>query len=118
MTDDDGAAGAAATYFDAWQARDFARLRSILGDDVDFAGPLGQVKGGDECLRGLQGLSKILTDIRIQKVFTAGPDVLTWYDMATTVADPVPVANWMKVTDGKITQIRVAFDPRGITGGA
>jgi hypothetical protein len=116
MTDDDGATRAAATYFDAWQGRDFVLLRSVLADDVDFAGPLGRVKGGDECLRGLQGLSKILTDVRIQKVFTSGPDVLTWYDMATTVANPVPVANWMKVTDGKITQIRVAFDPRGITG--
>ena len=40
-----------------------------------------------------------MTGIDIQKVFRAGPDVLTWYDMATTVADPVPVANWMQVSD-------------------
>ncbi len=118
MTDDDNAARAAAAYFDAWLARDFARLRSVLADDVDFAGPLGQVKGGDDCLRGLEGLSKIMTGIRIHKVFTAGSDVLTWYDMATTVADPVPVANWMQVEDGKITRIRVAFDPRGFAGGS
>ena len=118
MAHDDDAATAAATYFDAWQARDFARLRSVLADDVDFAGPLGQVRGGDECLRGLQGLSEIMTGIQIQKVFTAGSDVLTWYDMATKVADPVPVANWMHVEDGKITRIRVAFDARGIAGGS
>ena len=77
MAHDDDAATAAAIYFDAWQARDFARLRSVLADDVDFAGPLGQVRGGDECLRGLQGLSEIMTGIQIQKVFTAGSDVLT-----------------------------------------
>jgi hypothetical protein len=118
MADDNEAAEAAATYFDAWLAGDFARLRSVLADDVDFAGPLGQVKGGDECLRGLQGLAKIMTGIDIGKVFTAGSDVLTWYDMATTVAAPVPVANWMQVKDGKITRIRVAFDPRGIAGGS
>jgi len=110
MAHDDDAATAAAIYFDAWQARDFARLRSVLADDVDFAGPLGQVRGGDECLRGLQGLSEIMTGIQIQKVFTAGPDVLTWYDMATAVADPVPVANWMQVKDGKITYSRTVFD--------
>jgi ketosteroid isomerase-like protein len=118
MTHDDTAAAAAATYFDAWLAGDFARLRSVLADDVDFAGPLGQVKGGDECLRGLRGLAKIMTGIEVRKVFEAGSDVLTWYDMATTVADPVPVANWMHVEDGKITRIRVAFDPRGIAGGS
>ncbi|MGH3418771.1 MAG: hypothetical protein ACRDOD_04125 [Streptosporangiaceae bacterium] len=64
MTD---AAAVAATYFDAWKARDFGRLRSVL---------------------------------------------------ATSVADPVPVANWMHIEDGKITRIRVAFDARGIAGGS
>jgi ketosteroid isomerase-like protein len=127
MAHDDRATTAAAIYFDAWQAGDFARLRSVLADDVDFAGPLGRVKGGDECLRGLEGLAKIMTGIQIRKVFTAGSagsagpagsDVLTWYDMATTVADPVPVANWMQVEDGKITRIRVAFDPRGLASGS
>ncbi len=108
----------AATYFDAWREQDFARLRSVLADDVDFAGPMGQVKGGDDCLRGLEGLSRILTGIDVRKVFTAGPDVLTWYDMSTTVAGPVPVANWMHVADGKINRIRVAFDPRGIVSGS
>ena len=118
MTNDDSATTAAATYFDAWLAKDFARLRAVLAEDVDFAGPLGQVTGGDECLRGLEGLATIMTGIQIQKVFRAGSDVLTWYDMATTVADPVPVANWMQIEDGKITRIRVAFDPRGIVGGS
>jgi SnoaL-like domain len=115
---DDSAARAAATYFEAWQARDFARLRSVLADDVDFAGPLGRVRGGDECLRGLEGLSRIMTGIEVRKVFTDGPDVLTWYEMDTTVADPVPVANWMQVSDGKITRIRVAFDARGLASGS
>ena len=38
MTHDDGAAQAATTYFDAWLARDFVRLGSVLAGDVDFAG--------------------------------------------------------------------------------
>ena len=116
MAHDEDAAKTAATYFDAWLARDFTRLRSVLAENVDFAGPLGRVRGGDDCLRGLKGLSEIVTGIQVQKVFTSGPDVLTWYDMATKVADPVPVANWMHVKDGVITTIRVAFDPRGIAG--
>ena len=112
------ASAAAATYFEAWQARDFARLRSVLADDVDFAGPLGQVKGKDECQAGIEGMSRIMTSIEVRKVFDAGPDVLTWFDLATSLADPVPVANWMRVQYGKITRIRVAFDPRGIANGS
>jgi hypothetical protein len=112
------ASAAAATYFEAWQARDFARLRTVLAGDVDFAGPLGQVTGADGCLQGLQGMSRIMTGIEVRKVFDDGTDVLTWFDLATSVADPVPVANWMQVEDGKITRIRVAFDARGIANGS
>ena len=83
MTD---AAAVAATYFDAWKARDFGRLRSVLADDVDFAGPLGRVRGGDDCLRGLQGMAQIMTGIDVRRVFHDEPDVLTWFDLSTSVA--------------------------------
>ena len=112
------AAAAAATYFDAWQARDFTRLRSVLADDVDFAGPLGQVTGGDGCVRGLQAMARIMTGIDVRKVFDDGSDVLTWFELSTSVAKTVPVANWMHVENGRITRIRVAFDARGIAGGS
>ncbi len=42
--------------------------------------------------------------------------MLTWYEMATSVAAPVAVATWMRVEDGRITRIRVAFDARGLAG--
>ncbi len=106
----------AATYFDAWQARDFTRLRSVLADDVEFDGPLAHVRGGDDCLKGLRGMAQIMTGLGVRKVFHDGADVLTWFDLATSVAETIPVANWMHVEDGKVTQIKVAFDARGIAG--
>jgi hypothetical protein len=112
----DDARTAAETYFDAWQARDFDRLRSVLADDATFRGPLGVANNGDECLAGLQGMAKVLTGINIAKIFVDGPDVLTWYDLHSTQASPTPTANWMHVEDGKITRIRAVFDPREITG--
>ncbi len=115
MTD---AASVAATYFDAWRERDFGRLRSVLADDVDFDGPLASVQGGDDCLRGLQGMAEIMTGLEIRKVFRDGNDVLTWFDLSTKVADTVPVANWMQIRDAKISRIRVVFDARGIAGGS
>jgi hypothetical protein len=54
----------------------------------------------------------------VRRVFHDGDDVLTWFDLATSVAETVPVANWMHVEDGKVTQIKVAFDARGIAGGS
>jgi SnoaL-like domain len=116
MTPHDPAA-VAATYFDAWRARDFDRLRSILADDVDFVGPLGTAEGADACVKGMQGLAQITTDIVVQHRFADGPDVVTWFDLHTTLAPPAPVANWSHVENGLVTRIRVTFDPRAILAG-
>lgn len=107
----------AATYFRAWKERDFATLRGILADDVTFHGPLATLDNADDCVTGLQGMAKILDDVVVQHVFVDGPDVLTWFDLHTTVAPPAPTANWQHVEDGRITRIRVAFDPRALVGG-
>lgn len=92
-------------------ARDFDALRGVLADAVTFRGPLGTADDADACIRGLRGISQIVTDIVVHKPFVAGPDVLTWFDLHTSVAPPCPTANWSHVEDGKITAIRVTFDP-------
>ena len=102
----------AATYFWAWQAKDFGALRSVLADDVTFRGPLGTADGADACLRGLQGMAQIMTDIVIRRVFADDSDVLTWFDLHTTLAPACATANWSHIENGKIAAIRVTFDAR------
>ena len=100
------------TYFSAWQANDFAAMRSLLDDKVDFAGPLDRFDNAEAYQQSIEGLSQAKTDIVIHKTFVAGPDVLTWYDLHTSIAAPAPVAEWSHVEDGKITKVRVVFDGR------
>jgi SnoaL-like domain len=99
-------------YFSAWQANDFAGMRSLLDDKVDFAGPIDRFDNADAYQQSIEGLSQIKTDIVIRKTFDDGPDVLTWYDLHTSIAAPAPVAEWSHVENGKITMVRVAFDAR------
>ncbi len=106
------AAKVATTYFDAWKVNDFDTMESLVADEVTFVGPLAQLEGAADYIEGIKGMSQIKSDIVVQKVFVEGPDVLTWFDLYTTVASPVPVANWLHVEDGKITSLRVAFDAR------
>jgi hypothetical protein len=115
MTTDAGRLAAA--YFDAWKHKEFDALRALLADGATFEGPLGTASNGDECVAGLRGVSQILTDIVVHKRFVDGPDVLTWFDLHTTVAPPAPTANWSHIEDGKIVAIRVAFDPRELLAG-
>jgi hypothetical protein len=104
-------------YFEAWQAGDFTRLRSILADDATFDGPLGHASNADECVAGLRRMSQLMTGIVVRKTFVDGPDVLTWFDLHTTQTGPMPTVNWRHVENGKITAIRVTFDPRPLTAG-
>ena len=108
----DDAAKIASAYFDAWKVNDFDTMRSLVDDDITFAGPLAQLEGAQDYMEGIKGMSRITSDIVIRKTFVDGPDVLTWYDLHTTVASPVPVANWLHIEEGKITSLRVAFDAR------
>ena len=108
----DDAAKVATTYFDAWKANDFDTMRSLVAEDVMFEGPLATLEGAEDYIKGIQGLSQVISEIVIQKIFVDGQDVLTWYEMHTTVASPVPVANWLRVEGGKIKSLRVAFDAR------
>ncbi|MFF3017409.1 nuclear transport factor 2 family protein [Streptomyces sp. NPDC057939] len=102
------------TYFSAWQAGDFDTLRGLLADDVDFVGTLGRATGVEDCLAGLRGLGRILERIEVHARVANGTDVITWFDLHTVGAPPTPTANWTHVENGRITRIRVTFDPRGI----
>ncbi|MQS12821.1 nuclear transport factor 2 family protein [Streptomyces kaniharaensis] len=107
----------AETYFAAWQAGDFETLRGLLADDVDFAGALGTASGIDEALAGLKGLGQALEKIEVRVRVAEGDDVITWFDLCTSIAPPAPTANWMHVDNGKIARIRVTFDPRELLAG-
>jgi uncharacterized protein YbjT (DUF2867 family) len=106
----------ATTYFEAWLAHDFNRLRALLASQATFRGPLGSADSGDECVAGLQGMTKIMTGLEITRMVADGPDVMTWYDLLTDDAPPTPTVNWMHVEDGLIRRIRATFDPRPILG--
>lgn len=106
----------AEAYFQAWRDKDVATLRELLADDIVFDGPLGHVEGGEENATALAGLLQIVTGVEVHRVLSDGPDVMTWYDLHTSVAAPAPTVNWSRVEDGRIVRMRVTFDPRGLVG--
>lgn len=109
MTDPAAVANA---YVRAWLGKDFGTLRGLLADDVTFSGPFAELDNAEDCLKGLQQLAEIVTDIVVREQLADATDVITWFDLHTTEAPPVPTANWSHVENGKITSIRVTFDPR------
>jgi hypothetical protein len=116
MTNPTNPSAAAERYFDRWMAGDFDAVRGLLADDVTFVGALGAADGVDECIAGLQGMSKMVTRVDVAHRWVDGDDVITWYDLHTASTDPIPTVNWMHMTSGRIDRIRVTFDPRPLLG--
>lgn len=106
-------ASVAAACLEAWTTGDFATTRSLLHDDISFAGPLGATEGADDYVRGVQGLSRIVKGAERRRVIADGDDVCIVYDLVTdTAAGTIPTAGWYHVRDGRIASIRVFFDAR------
>jgi hypothetical protein len=106
----------AAAYFKAWKDGDIDSVRPLLHPDVDFVGAMGATSGTDETLRGLGGMFAMTKQVEVVRRWADGPDVITWFELSTDSAGPLPVVNWSHVEDGRIKRIRVTFDPRPILG--
>jgi hypothetical protein len=63
----------AETYFRSWHAKDFDTLRSVLADDVTFRGPLGTADGVDACLKGLETMAGLMTNLEVRHMLSMAP---------------------------------------------
>lgn len=108
----DSPASVAAAYFDAWKSNDIDRVRPLLHDEVAFDGALGSTRGLEQTLAGLGGMFAMTEEVDVLHRWVDGPDVLTWFELSTKTAGPLAIVNWSHVETGRITRIRVTFDPR------
>jgi len=106
----------AAAYFEAWKGNDIERVRPLLHEDVDFVGALGTTRGVNDTLAGLGGMFAMTEHVEVVHRWVEGPDVLTWFELRTAKAGPMAIVNWSHVEKGRITRIRVTFDPRPMLG--
>ena len=97
----------------AWSSGDLETTRSLLSEEVTFAGPLGSTRGADAYIEGIKGMVKIVERADQREVFAEGDNVCIVYDLVTkTPPASIPTAGWYKVHEGKITSVRAFFDPR------
>jgi hypothetical protein len=99
-------------YQQAVGKKDFAAARRLLHDNLEFHGPIDTFHKADDYLHAIQKLSAIVEGVDILKVFEDGNDVGLFCDLRTRTVGTSFVAEWYKVTDGKIGSVRVVFDAR------
>lgn len=99
-------------YFQAITERhDFKAARTYLKDDVSYVSPLNSFDRAEPYLKYNESLQ--LPKLDIKKIFADGDDVCILYEVTLTTPPATLFASaWVHVDDGKISSIRLVFDPR------
>jgi SnoaL-like domain len=98
-------------YLQAAERRDFQSARGYLKDNISYLSPLNSFDRAEPYLKYFESLH--LPKFDIKKIFTDGDDVCLLYEVIlTTPPATVFVSFWAHVDGGKISSIRLVFDPR------
>jgi hypothetical protein len=111
MTDDrTGALATALAYHRAWTAGDFEKAMTYVAEDIVCQGPAGRLDGAP-AFRGFMGpFAGSLTRSELIAAFGDETTALLMYDTDTVMVTGAPAAEWVEVSGGKITRMRIIFD--------
>jgi len=101
-------------FYDAVQARDMAKARTYLADDMVFVGLFETYPNADAYIKTFTGLMSIVTKLDIKTIIGEGEQAAVFMEMVTTAPAPATtlVAEWHTVKNGKIVRAMSAFDGR------
>jgi hypothetical protein len=100
----------ALAYYQAWTGHDLDQAMSYIADDIVCDAPAGRLEGAP-AYRGFMGpFVQILRGATLIAAFGDDQTALIMYDTETVPVRSAPAAEWVTVTDGKITYSRFIFD--------
>lgn len=91
-------------------------LEQLLLEDMSFTGPLMQASGASKYIDMLKPLIKFHKSWKMLEQFERDNDVCSIYEV--TLGTPtggsfsVTIADWIRVSNGKIAEQRIYYDPR------
>lgn len=100
-------------YQQAFATKDLAKAVSYLHGAGRFVGPLSAFDAADAFAKEMSTFMDIAKDVRIKKVLADDTDVCILWDYETVIPSiPVTeIAQWFRIEDGKIREMRVIFNP-------
>lgn len=96
------------------QRRDLTAARAFLDPNLTFYGLFETYRSADEYLKALTGLLSITSRLDVKVIVAEGENAALFFDLTTSApaAAQTLVAEWHVVRNGKIVQVRSAFDGR------
>ncbi len=89
---------------------EFDMGREYINEDLSFIGVMGSRTGADTYINEMKGLK---IKYKIEKAFVDGDDVCLIYDLLMN-GITIYGCGWYHLINGKISSIKVVFDPRSL----
>ena len=101
-------------FYDAAIARDLARARTYLADDLVFVGLFETYRSADDYITTFTGLLQITVRLTVKTIIAEGDEAAIFFELETRAPAPgvVLVAEWHQIKNGKIAHVESAFDGR------
>ena len=103
-------------FYSAVKRKDISAARQYLDPNLTFYGlfEFETYPNAEAYLAALTGLLSITSRLEVKTIIAQGDNAAIFFDLETTApaAATTLVAEWHKVRDGKIVEVRSAFDGR------
>jgi len=101
-------------FYTAVRARDMSAAKAFLDPHLTFFGLFETYRSADDYVTALTGLLSITTSLEVKTIVADGENAAVFFELTTTApaAARTLVAEWHVVRQGKINEVRSAFDGR------
>lgn len=104
---------ACSDYLEAWATKDLDRIAERLHPDVQFKGPMREMRGRDEVLASSKSIFQLLDRFEVRDRFVDGDRAIFVYDFVCRAPIGVcPTAELVRFEDGLIREITLFYDAR------
>lgn len=97
-------------YFNAWSNKNFDEAASYLSDSIVIETPINHYPTKESFMQAVQFTAMGVSSINQLASFGKDSDAMLLYDMVLNPLGTIRVAEYFKVTDGKIVQISQIHD--------
>ncbi len=97
-------------YFEAWTGGDFDRAMDFIAPHIVCHSPAGLIEGAPAFREFMGPFAGMVTSTSQIALFGDDHHAVVMYDTETPVVTDAPGAEWHRVVDGRIAEIRIIFD--------